>query len=290
MCLLKLLSIYLISSPLLADANKEILKNEIKHTYLAKDFAINTIESYRKGNLFRRVLAIQPIEYKPNTSLEPTERIAFPNTPIFKEPIWIITPEKLPVTEDMCIEKLADCDTPMNNLYNGGCYKPCLTYGPQLIAYDKANNKLYITIGLTDYGNAGGTNFTFVADINKKEIKYIDTDGGPISGSISPSGKYLLTIGTAQIKIYNTQTKEIFYIRQNNLFGPPITKLYSFTDIKWLSDNQFTYKEYVAHDKFQDDEDGITEHVFDIPSQKQIRSHIIKANTYQYQSKTNEQA
>lgn len=286
MCLFKLLSIYLISSSLVY-ANKEVLKDKIKHTYFAKDFAINTIQSYRNGNLFRQVLAIHPIEYKPNTSLEPTERIAYPNIPIFKEPIWTITPEMLPVTEDMCIKQLTDCDTPMNNLYNGGCYKSCITYGPQLIAYDQIHNKLYITIGLTDYGNAGGTNFTFEADINKKEIKYLGTDGGPITGSISPAGNYLLTIGKAQIKVYNTQTKEIFYIRQNSLFSPPITKLYSFADIKWLSDNQFTYREYVTHDKFQDDVDGITEYTFDIPSKKQISSFVVKPNTYTHASENN---
>ncbi len=273
------------------NAAEEQIKEELKNNFLSNEFAINTIESYKKGGvLFRRVIAIQPVEFKPNTSLESTQRIAFPKLPDFKKPIWVITPEQLPVTEDMCLEKESvTCDEGKNDLYSGGCYQPCLTYGPQFLAYDEKNGKIYLTVEATGYGTGGGTNFTFLADVNTKEIKHLDTEGGPITGVISPSGKYLLTISLARIKIYNTQTKEKFYITEHNLFGPPITKIHYFTHIKWLNDNQFTYEDNVIHDKFQDDEDGITEYTYDISAQKKISKHVIKPNTYKYSAKDDEE-
>lgn len=286
---LKINYIYLICLSL-ANAMESDITEKIKHTTLDKNFAINTIESYKKnGALFRRVITVQPVEYKPNPSLDPTQRIAFPTIPVFGKPIWTITPEQLPVTESMCLDlpAAADCDKDMNELYSGGCYSPCITYGPELIAYDKKNGKLYLTVESNDYGNAGGTNFSFVADVNKKEIKFIHTDGGPLDGSISPSGKYLLIISGPSITVYDNKTNQHFDFGEYNTYKPHATKLHSIKQIKWLNDTQFTYEEHVAHSKFQDDEDGITEYTFDIPSKKKISTRIIKPNTYQYSSKNN---
>ncbi len=288
---LKTSSIYLICLSL-ANALENNVKEKITHTIFAKNFAINTIESYRKnGALFRRVIAIQPMEYKPNPSLEPTERIAFPTVPVFGKPIWTITPEQLPVTENMCLDLLAaaDCDEDLNRLYSGGCYQNCITYGPELVAYDKKNNKLYLTVKSTDYGNRGGTNFTFVADINKKEVRFIHTDDGPLYGSISPSGKYLLIISSPSITVYDNNTNQNFDFGEYNSYKPHATKLHYIKEIKWLNDTQFTYEEQVAHSKFQDGVDGITEYTFDITSKKKISSRIIKPNTYQYQPNSDNQ-
>lgn len=288
---LKISYIYLMCLSL-ANAMETNITEKIKHTILTKDFAINTIESYKKGGLlFRRVIAIQPVEYKPNPSLDPTQKIAFPTVPVFGKPIWTITPEQLPVTESMCLDlpAAADCDKDMNELYSGGCYSPCMTYGPELVAYDEKNGKLYLTVASNDYGNAGGTNFTFVADINKKEVKFIHTDGGPLYGSLSSSGKYLLIISSPSITVYDNNTNQNFDFGEYNIYEPHATKLHYIKKIKWLNDTQFTYEEHVAHSKFQEGVDGITEYTYDISAQKKISRHVIKPNTYKYSAKDDEE-
>lgn len=60
-------------------------------------------------------------------------------------------------------------------------------------------------------------------------------------------------------------------------------KFYDFSNIKWISDTQFTYHEIIYHDKFQHDVDGITEYLFDIPSKTSVLKKVIKADTYVYQ-------
>jgi hypothetical protein len=234
------------------------------------------------GRVMKKVL-VQKNNSK--TTDEIKQQPYFPAQDKNLEIIWEITPDQLPVNADTCVK--ADIDTceydPNDKSGLGGCYKSCIQYGPEFLAFDEKNGKLYLLADTIDIGTGGGSYLGFEADIATKSIKYLKVFGGPAYGKLSPSGRFLLVVSGGLIDIYDTQTQASFnYFKQNN-WEKGHEQLYSIGSIKWLSDAQFSFQQGARHSKFQSSCDEMTEYVYDIAQRKIIHSRLMNKNEYDSQ-------
>ncbi len=271
MQLSKLLAITILYFPLLAIAennDKHIFQSKTVESHKYGNIAINTIEEYEKSS--NSTLLVDS-----RISIEPLSPESNPLSP--EKPIWIIRTKQLPLTEAHCNKEEVDVCSETAEY----CFKPCLSRDVQFLAYDENKNLLYLQAAGADVGTGGGTYFLFIADINKKEIKYFDAWGGPSIATFSPSGKYLLLVCMNQIKIYNlTNNKSFVIIKNSTPKNLNDSELHYLGGVKWLNDDQFTYKDSVFRDKFTHTTEAAVEinrYTVDIPSQKTLNQQVIKA-------------
>lgn len=153
-------------------------------------------------------------------------------TPEIGSPIWTITTNDLHVPEEACLAIDATLDYQNN----------CISSAPEFVAYDENKNLLYLD-ATSDVSGTGGTpQFLFVADINKREIKYLKTFVGPYTAYLSPDGKHLaLETGWSEINICNTQTGDSSEIRADNKYTSGHEQRHGLKFIKWLSNNELKY-------------------------------------------------
>lgn len=244
-----------------------------------KNIAINQVEQ-QIGKQTEIDLVIRPYTMKHDPSkLDAIELI--PSIPEYGEPIWTITPQQLPMTEDICIMAGADlCKDHDGDYMDGLCIHSCISGGAEVLAFDQRSGNLYLSAGSTAIGTGGGPYFLFAANINKKEIKFIKTEYGPFNGHLSADGKLLVMDGWNSIAIYNLATGKELVISEENDWNYPHQRLHYLGDIHWLSDTQFSYQDGIRHSKFQPSFDEMKENVYDIPSQKIIRTRIMAKTEY----------
>lgn len=246
--------------------------DDIINTKFFKNIAISNVQ-HQNGKFIENNLIIRSYNMKYNPDIK--------SQPEYGTPIWTITPQQLPVTEDTCLlEDAPLCAEDKDNYWRGECVHSCIYGGANVLAYDKNTNLLYLSADSTALGTGGGPFFLFVADINKKEIKFLKTEYGPFEGDLSPNGKLLVMYGWNSISIYNTLTGKELVISEENDWDYPHQRLHYLGHIHWLSDTQFSYQDGVRHSKFQPSFDEMKENVYDIPSQKMIRTRTMAKTEY----------
>lgn len=255
---------------------KDTIVDTIVNTIFYKNVAISEVESRRRQELIASKVAIHTIALKPNLERDPLSRPTM--VPTLGKLLWTITPQQLSVAEHQCHKETIDLCS--DEEY---CYKPCLTYGPIPLTFDEKTNKLYLAVSTTAQGATGiGPHFTFVADINKKEIKPLtpETVTTPYDSSLSPSGNYLALIGTNTVTVINTKTGEIAKLGSRNNWRAGEEELHYMGDIKWLSDTQFSYQDGTRHNKFQESFDDMKEGIYDIPRKKILKIRTLAKTEY----------
>jgi hypothetical protein len=233
------------------------------------------------GNtIYYKTVAISSIKGVNESGALEYKILLLQNKPATGKIIWEIS-TNLPLTETQCDVAYADpCDKGLNELYKGSCFKPCISYGPEFLDFDEKNGKLYFTAASASIGTGGGPYFIFVADINKKEIKFLKSEHGPLKGTLSPLGTYLLLKGMNSITVYNTITGKESIISETNNWNKDHERLHYISDIIWLNDTTFSYKDGVRHSKFQTSFDEMKKNIYDINSKSVVQSKILSKHEF----------
>lgn len=249
-------------------------------TKFYKHVAISKV-LHRNNKLIENNLVIRPYHIKYDPSKSPMSKGSSPIEPEYEAPIWTITPQQLPMNNDICLWADATlCSEDKDDFWRGECIHSCISGGANILAFDENSNKLYLTAESTALGTGGGPFFLFVADVNKKEIKFLKTEYGPFEGDLSPDGKFLVLYGRNYIVIYDTLSNMKYEIVEKNNWDTGHERLHYTYDIHWLSDSQFSYRIGVRHSKFQPSFDEMKENIYDIPSRKIIRTRTLGKQEY----------
>lgn len=263
---------------IIATSNQIFASDQILQEDFFGNIAVRTIKSY-ENSIVENKIYIQLFTVEPPTKENMKNRILFPTERIYQSPIFTITERGLPVTEDMCLEIDASTCKEHSEFWKGICVDPCIT-GLNPLAFDKKNNILYFSAASTNLGTGGGDYFIFAGEITAKKVKFLKIEGNPLSGSLSPSGKYLLFSGFNGIKVYNTLTGEEIQLSEENDWTQGHEHLHYLGNITWITDTQFKYQDGMRHSKFQPSFDEVKENTYDIPSKKIINSRIMDKNEY----------
>lgn len=183
--------------------------------------------------------------------------------PKIGNPIWTITASDLHVTEDTCLEIDALLCRDYKEIFNSSdakCYDTCISQGLEFVAYDEKAKILYLDAATNVSGTAGTPRFLFAADINKKQIRYLNTFVGPYTGHLSPNGKYLaIEDGWNEISVCTTQTGSYVEIREKNT--------HALTVIKWLNNEELEY-EVQPHEKSPSGNMARIKKIFNVTAKK----------------------
>jgi len=247
-----ILFIFLIGVTIFTRAAAQSITEKIVSTHLYKMIAIHSVDDFKTGEnkLFAKKIIIQAVIFKPNPSKNRMIRNMHPMIPVYGHMDWIITGNDLPVSESDCreIDSLLCSEYLSNNPNQSACYKPCIILGPEFLAFDEKAGKLYLTAETAAGGNAGWPLLSFVADIQKKEIKPLKLVNGPTTAYLSPSGTYIALLdSTNYVTILNTNTNEEFTIQLANRNKNFI----HLSNFHWVDDDNFKYDESQYHDRFQ---------------------------------------
>ena len=144
------------------------MKN-ILNTKFFKNYAVSVIYNQNNELNSRYKILISTIKIVDNPEKNIFFKIANPTIQQVGDPIWLITSDQIPVTENNCIDN--DIDTCIEG--DNTCYKYCLTdMEPIIYALDENSKVLKFQMGTISIGTIGGPAFMFAADINTKQIKY----------------------------------------------------------------------------------------------------------------------
>src|SRR6185295_5670932 len=152
---------------------------------------------------------------------------------------WRIRPEDLPVTEYLCNENTFDLCLEEEE---AECFKPCLSYGPQLVTYAKNMNKIYFTIDTTEVGATGiGSRLLFVGDLIKKQLKLLTITDGFLKATYSPNERYIVFSRSLELYVVNTSTDETFIISNKFIRTKKYREVHYLKNVHWISSHTFTY-------------------------------------------------
>ena len=206
----------------------------LAETRVFQNLAISNVQ-HQVGNLTQNDLVIKPYTIKSDLTNIATMKASFPASREDGEPLWTITPQQLPMNDEICLMADASLCKEQDERYKDGeCIHSCISGGAEVLAYDKKASKLYLFASSTAIGTGGGAYFLYVADLNKKEIKFLKTENGPFTGDLSPSGTTLLMYGWNSIAIYNILTGKEFVIFEENNWDRGHEKLHYMGFIHWL--------------------------------------------------------
>ena len=231
---------------------------------------------------------IYAVSIKPRKNPQSLMEIVQPNLPSIDKLLWTITADQLPLTKDSCIHLGLDtCDEKSTP-----CYDPCFSsLSPGIIAFDDKNKKLYLNYPATDIGTGGGSSLLFVADINKRDVHFLKTIAWPQNGSISPSGRYLVTHGISYISVYDTTTKSWFNMNKSENYYPLDGKkiIHDLDLKKWLTDTQFIYVDSTKY--YLSNAEPMTfmsakEVIYDIATKSKLSEKKITREEYEKFAKT----
>jgi hypothetical protein len=252
--------------------------DRVLNTYYYRNLAISNANTYdqheSKANYSKKIL-IQKIAIKPYGLTNKKVKQAPLPTPEPGSVIWEITPDQLPVSSRTCIDAGIDTCEYAHQSHTTGCYNSCVLYGPEFLAHDEKRGKIYFLAGTANVGTGGGPFLGFVGDIKTKKIKYLNVFYGFVTGELSPSGTYLLLIGSNYITIYNTLTGDTSTIQETTDWNQNQQRLHHMRAIHWLSDTQFSYQDGIRHSKFQRSFDAMNENIYDIPRKKIIHTRVM---------------
>ncbi len=251
-------------------ASKEILS-----THVYNNFAIQSIGiSNANDEMHADKIVISKSRFVPN----PVSPKLF-SIPKIDKPIWTITAKDLHVSEEACLEIDALLCRDYKEMYKAGetmCYDTCISNGPYFVAYDASAKKVYLDAGTDVSGTGGIPKFLFVADIDKKQITYLNTVVAPYDAYLSTNGTYLaLSQGYNGIEVYNTHTGSNIEIngKENELTKQALHV--SLGNIRWLSDTELQYEDMFFDDKLQRNF-STTKNIFNVESKKIVDTHMMK--------------
>jgi len=242
--IIKILLVYLVSIPFCSFATQlkptKAYKETILQTRVYNNIAIQTID-IEKSKIFHENKIIISKSFFKKTSI---------NGKIFKmpqigAPIWIITASDLHVTENTCLTIDALLCGNYHEIFKSNeaiCHYPCISDGPELIAFDEKKGILYLDAGTNVEGTAGAPRFLFSADIHTKKIKYLNTFIAPYTAYLSPNGNHIAIFDEYnEIDICNTRTGNILEIHGQH--ESSAAQYNNLSDIKWLNENELEYME-----------------------------------------------
>jgi hypothetical protein len=269
----KILAFGLLSFSSLSYAND----NNVINTTFFKQVAVSTISANaNQTNQGKYQILISKVDDTSNNSNKDFLSSLSSRRELGK-PIWIITGDQLPINEHVCMKlNLIICDD--DSIY---CYKSCLTQGlyPKILAFDNNTNKVYFMVGTHDIGSGGGPAFLFVGDVNKQKVTLLHLEGYGESGSLSPSGKYLVIDGGSVIKLYDTQNNTRYEINTSENFYDKDRKIRHYLRVKkWMSDTQFSYINTAHSYTSPADEQPFLrakEVIYDITNKKTLSEHNV---------------
>ncbi len=249
------------------------------HTTIYKNTAVRiTGGKYTKPEVIIEAISTQskknPVDFS---------EVIKPFHKIVDKTLWTITTDQLPFTIQDCYDLgLIVCEEDTKF-----CYKNCLVRSePQIVAYDEKNKKIYLSYGTYDIGTGGGPAMLFVADINKREIKFLKLIDWEVSGSLSPSMRYLVLDGASVVRIYDTKNKTWFDMNEseNDYTGKNFRYIFHGLNLKkWISDTQFIYLDeayYFSGMAFPKPFISAKEVVYDISAKNRIREKNISQKEY----------
>jgi hypothetical protein len=235
-------------------------------THLYNDIAIQSIDSPPSNKSYGNEIIISKAQFTSTLIKNSYNKI-----PDIGKPIWSITLKDFHVPEEAClaIDATLCANYPATDKPKQ-CFDTCNLTGPQLVAYDEKNHLLYLDTATDISGTGGIPKFLFVADVNTKQIKYLNTFVGPYSGFLSPNGKYLaLAAGWNEINICDTHTGNSFDIHEENTLLAGHEQRHGLKIIAWLNDKELKYEDINPLDKNQSIADATVEKVFNVET-KQI--------------------
>lgn len=171
-------------------------------------------------------------------------RSDLPKIPKMITPLWVITAKDLHISEEACLAIDASLCREASGSSTHQCYDNCITNGPKFIEYDEKSGILYMDAGTDISGTGGVPRFLFSANINNKQIKYLNTIVAPYKAYLSPKGKYLaLESGWDDIVVCNTQSGSLNEIHGENILSDKNKYTQTLSFIRWLNDKELEYDE-----------------------------------------------
>lgn len=252
-------------------------KEIITATHLYDNIAIQSIDVVYSKKLHTNKLLISKSKFKSN----PVRNDLF-KVPEIGDPIWEITTKDLFVSEEVCLSIDALLCHDYKEIFKpdeAKCYNTCISNGPEFVAYDDKANLLYLTAGTNVVGTGGTPQFLFVADISKKQIKYLNTVFDPDGATLSPNGEHLAFNGWNEIDVYNTQTGTYIQIREENTHIAGREYYNSLENMQWLNNAELQYEAAEYDDKFQNKRYFSTEKIFNINTMQIVRARKIMPST-----------
>jgi hypothetical protein len=266
----------IITASLMFFTGNSFASKEILSTHVYNNFAIQSVGiSNTNDKIHADEIIISKSRFLPN----PVSPKLF-NIPKIDSSIWTITAKDLHVTEEACLEIDALLCRDYKEMYQSSeamCYDTCISNGPYFVAYDALAKRVYIDAGTNVSGTGGTPEFLFVADIDKKQIKYLNTVVAPYEAYLSTKGTYIaISQGYNGIEIFNTHTGNKFVIHGKSADLTKKAVHPSLGNIRWLNDTELQYEDIYYDDKFPRVSHATTKNIFNIVSKKIVKKKIMK--------------
>lgn len=186
-----------------------------------------------------------------------------------KEPglLWQITSDGLPVKDKDCFE--ADtilCKDYSDPYLRSLCHGNCVIVGPEFLAFDELNQKIYFYAPLGTGGTGGGPCLLFVGDLSTKSLhKLAHTERPIFDALLSPTGQ-LLALGrrTDTVEILDTKTGKTIRTVDTGEVSARKGGQFQMRPARWVSEDRLLVTEEEYRDKFSDQIINKTEKVIHI--------------------------